>query len=70
MRPSAENMAALAAQLKSIEGETRVVMEHTGRYYESIAKVLHEAGLYVSAVSPISLPAARKFFFCQVLFGT
>ena len=22
-------------QLKSIEGETRVVMEHTGRYYES-----------------------------------
>ena len=33
---SAENLVALAEQLKSIEGETRVVMEHTGRYYESV----------------------------------
>lgn len=41
VRHSAEDLAALAAQLKSIDGETRVVMEHTGRYYESIAKVLH-----------------------------
>lgn len=47
VRHSAEDLAALAAQLKSIDGETRVVMEHTGRYYESIAKALHEAGLYV-----------------------
>ena len=44
VRHSAEELAALAEQLKSIEGETRVVMEHTGCYYESIAKVLHEAG--------------------------
>ena len=36
---SAEELASLAEQLKSIEGETRVVMEHTGCYYESIAKV-------------------------------
>ena len=50
---TAEGLAALAEQLKSIEGETRVVMEHTGRYYEGIAKVLHEAGLYVSAVNPL-----------------
>lgn len=50
---SAEDLSALAQQLKSIEGETRVVMEHTGRYYESIAKVLHEAGLYVSVVNPL-----------------
>lgn len=53
VRHSAEDLAALAEQLKSIEGETRVVMEHTGRYYESVAKVLHEAGLYVSAVNPL-----------------
>ena len=45
VRHSAEDLAALAAQLKSIDGETRVVMEHTGRYYESIAKALHDAGL-------------------------
>ena len=54
VRHSAEDLAALAEQLKSIEGETRVVMEHTGRYYGSIAKVLHEAGLYVSYVSAVS----------------
>ena len=53
VRHNAEDLAALADQLKSIEGETRVVMEHTGRYYEGIAKVLHEAGLYVSAVNPL-----------------
>ena len=53
VRHSAEDLTALAEQLKSIEGETRVVMEHTGRYYESVAKVLHEAGLYVSAVNPL-----------------
>ena len=53
VRHSAEELASLAEQLKSIEGETRVVMEHTGRYYESIAKVLHEAGLCVSAVNPL-----------------
>lgn len=50
---SAEDLTALAQQLKAIEGETRVVMEHTGRYYEGIAKVLHEAGLFVSAVNPL-----------------
>ena len=37
-RPFSEvvKLVALAEQLKSIEGETRVVMEHTGRYYESV----------------------------------
>ena len=55
VRHSAEELASLAEQLKSIAGETRVVMEHTGRYYEGIAKVLHEAGIYVSAVNPYML---------------
>ena len=49
----AEGLASLAEQLKALDGETRVVMEHTGRYYEPVAKALHEAGLYVSAVNPI-----------------
>ena len=34
----------LAHYLKSLEGETRVIMEHTGRYYEPIAQFLHDAG--------------------------
>lgn len=50
---NAEALTALAEQLKSIDGETRLVMEHTGRYYESVAKTLHEAGLFVSAVNPL-----------------
>jgi len=43
----------LAERLKGIAGETRVVMEHTGRYYETIANVLHAQGLYVSTVNPL-----------------
>lgn len=50
---SAEGLASLVQQLKAIEGETRVVMEHTGRYYEAVANVLHEAGFFVSAVNPL-----------------
>lgn len=46
-------LTALAEQLKSIEGETRVVMEHTGRYYEPVANILHNSGLFVSAVNPL-----------------
>ena len=42
----------LADYLKSLDGETRVIMEHTGRYYEPVARFLHDAGLYVSAVNP------------------
>lgn len=33
---SAEGLAYLVRQLKAIEGETRIVMEHTGRYYEAV----------------------------------
>ena len=43
----------LARFLKSLPGETRVLMEYTGRYYESIAQYLHEAGIFVSVVNAI-----------------
>lgn len=46
-------LASLAEKLKAIDGETRVVMEHTGRYYEAVAKALHEAGFFVCAVNPL-----------------
>ena len=42
----------LADYLKSLDGETRVVMEHTGRYYEPVAQFLHNEGIFVSAVNP------------------
>ena len=43
----------LADYIGSLDGESRVIMEHTGRYYEPIANVIHERGLFVSAVNPL-----------------
>ena len=39
--------------LKSLSGETRVIMEYTGKYYQPIARYLHEAGIFVCAVNAI-----------------
>ena len=44
-------LCALAKQLKSLGGETRVVMEATGNYHLPIAMALNDAGLYVSVVN-------------------
>lgn len=46
-------LSALATQLKSLGGETRVVMEATGSYHLPIAIALHKAGIYVSVVNAI-----------------
>lgn len=43
----------LACFLKKLPGETRIVMEYTGSYWQSIAKVLHDAGFFVSAVNAL-----------------
>lgn len=52
VRHTASELKELADYLKSLDGETRVVLEHTGRYYEPVAQMLHDAGIYVSAVNP------------------
>ena len=44
---------ALIEQIKSLDGETKACMEHTGRYYEPVADWLSDAGIFVSAVNPI-----------------
>ena len=43
----------LIAAIKELEGETKVCMEHTGRYYEPVASWLSAAGIFVSAVNPM-----------------
>lgn len=43
----------LALTIKKLRGETRVVMEATGNYYEPIARFLHEQGIFVSVVNPV-----------------
>ncbi len=52
VRHTASELRELADYLKSLDGETRVVLEHTGRYYEPVAQMLYDAGIYVSAVNP------------------
>jgi len=44
-------LSELAKLLKSLNGETRVVLEYTGSYHAPIARVLSDAGLYVSVVN-------------------
>ena len=43
---------SLINQIRDLDGETRIVMECTGRYYEPVARKLSQAGLFVSAVNP------------------
>lgn len=43
----------LIVYLQNLDGETKVCMEHTGRYYEPVASWLSDAGIFVSAVNPI-----------------
>lgn len=52
VRHTDSELSELARRLKSLDGETRVVMEATGNYHMSVARPLHDAGLYVSVVNP------------------
>lgn len=50
---NAQELKELVERLKALSGETKVVMEYTGAYYEPIAQILHNAGIYVSVVNAI-----------------
>lgn len=45
-------LANLISSLRALPGDTRIVMEHTGRYYEPILRSLSAAGFFVCAVNP------------------
>lgn len=53
VRHTSSELSKLANLLQSLERETRVILEHTGRYYEPVAQTLHDAGIFVSAVNPL-----------------
>ena len=40
-------------KIRNLEVETKVCMEHTGRYYEPVATWLSDADIFVSAVNPV-----------------
>ncbi len=45
LKHTSSDINSLVKLIKSIEGESRIVMEHTGRYYEVLAHQLSEANL-------------------------
>lgn len=47
------DLKELVKFIKSLSGETKVVMEYTGIYYEPIANALHNADIFVSVVNPL-----------------
>jgi len=52
IRHTSSDIHSLIRLINSMEGESRIVMEHTGRYYEALAHQLSDANLFVSAVNP------------------
>lgn len=46
-------LGELARFLKSLPGETKVIMESTGHYNDPIAKYLHQSGIFVTVINPI-----------------
>lgn len=43
----------LVTLIKSLDGDTKIVMEYTGNYYLPVALFLQKSGLFVSVVNPI-----------------
>ena len=52
IRHTSNQINSLISEIRSLDGETRIVMEYTGRYHEPMARWLSDAGLFVSAVNP------------------
>jgi len=48
---SADSLS-LKKLIRQLDGETRIVMEYTGRYYEPVARELSRSGFFVSTVNP------------------
>ncbi|MDE6593511.1 MAG: IS110 family transposase [Oscillospiraceae bacterium] len=48
-----QELKELVERLKLLIGETKVIMEYTGTYFEPIACALHNAGIFVSVVNAI-----------------
>ena len=48
-----KELSKLVTLLKTLNGDTKVVMEYTGNYYLPIALFLRNSGLFVSVVNPI-----------------
>ena len=52
IKHTSHDINSLVDLIHSVDGESRVVMEHTGRYYEALAHQLSEADIFVSTINP------------------
>ena len=52
IKHTSHDINSLVDLIHSVNGESRVVMEHTGRYYEVLAHQLSEAHIFVSTINP------------------
>ena len=52
VRHSVSELHSLIRLILSVKGDSRIVMKHTGRYYEPLIHELSKARLFVSAINP------------------
>ena len=57
---SSAGRSRLVKTLRKLDGDIRIVMEHTGMYWRPIALALKEAGFFVSVVLRNSLISLRS----------
>lgn len=48
----ADHFQSLKDLISDLDGDTRIVMECIGRYYEPVARELSQTGFFVSTVNP------------------
>ena len=53
----AAGLSRLVRTLQNLDGDIRIVMEHTGMYWRPIALALKEAGFFVSVVNAMPCPS-------------
>lgn len=53
VRHTQSGLADLVSKLRALEGEIRIVMEHTGTYWQPIATFLKKEGFFVSVVNAL-----------------
>ena len=55
IKHTSHDINSLVDLIHSVDGESRVVMDHTGRYQEVLAHQLSEADIFVTTINPIRI---------------
>lgn len=49
------SLERLADQIICLDGDSKVLMEATGRYHKPVAMALHDRGIYISVLNPLAI---------------